>query len=427
MIAKKSFSALLPLAIAIGFASTALAGVRLTYPVMGTPKSVYWASDSFPIHYEVEQRLTAASADAPAMFDRAFAAWTSLEEANITFQQTPFVAGDRAGKNGRNSVTVADDLFQNQGMLAVTTNWYDDDGKLTEADIQVDATLMTSSYNAQLALEHEIGHLLGLDHSAVLSAVMYPYVGTGPGAAIDSDDRIAIAAVYPKADVSPAGATLKGSVVGSSGAIFAAQVVAVNANGEPVATGLTDQSGQFELRGVPAGDYRLYAEPLDGPVDPNNLAGIWRLAKSDSFPTEFLNGPPIHVESGRIYGNLALNDSGAPVRLNPKWIAVGMPGQPISGLSSMTVTARSGQTVSVAVGGDGFTSGMTTFEVMTPGVVRVSDFHYAGNYASADFNITSQTSGGSAIILVHSGNETATLTGALRIDAASQRARAVRR
>jgi hypothetical protein len=424
MIRLKSFAALV---FAIFVASTAFAGVRLTYPVMGTPKSVYWANDSFPIRYEVDQHLTTASAAAPAMIDRAFAAWTNLDEANITFQQTPFVAGDQAGKNGRNSVTVADDLFKNQGMLAVTTNWYDDDGKLTEADIQVDSTLMTSSYNAQLALEHEIGHLLGLDHSAVLSAVMYPYVGTGAAAAIDSDDRIAIAAVYPKADAQPVGATLKGSVVGSTGAIFAAQVVAVNANGEPVATGLSDQSGQFELRGVPAGDYRLYAEPLDGPVDPNNLAGIYRLAKSDSFPTEFLAGPPIHVESGRIYGNLALNGSGAPVRLNPKWIAVGTPGQPITGLSSMPVTARNGQTVSVAVGGDGFTSGMTTFEVMTPGVKRVSDFRYAGNYASADFSITSEANGGSAIVLVHSGNETATLTGALRIDAPTQRGRAVRR
>src|SRR6266849_1735398 len=207
MIAKNPLRALLPIAILIGSASTAVAAVRLTYPVMGTARSVYWGSDSFPIRYEVDQRLLSESADAPAIIDRAFAAWTSIDEANITFERTAFVAGDQAGKNGRNSVTVADDLFKNQGMLAVTTNWYDDNGKLIEADIQIDSTLMTSSYNAQHAIEHEIGHLLGLDHSASLSAVMYPYVGTGTGAALDSDDRIAIAAVYPKANVSPEGAT----------------------------------------------------------------------------------------------------------------------------------------------------------------------------------------------------------------------------
>ena len=92
----------------------------------------------------------------------------------------------------------------------------------------------------------------------------------------------------------------------------------------------------------------------------------------------------------------------------------------------MPVTMRTGQTMSVVVGGDGFTSGMTTFEVMSPGVQRVSDFRYAGNYAYADFSVTSEAHAGSAVILVHSGNESATLTGALRIDAPA-RSRAVRR
>jgi hypothetical protein len=409
-----------------GCASTAAAAVRLTYPVYGTPKSVYWALASFPIAYEVDQRLTGVSADAPAIIDRAFAAWTSIDDANITFQQAAFVAGDGAGKNGRNSITAVGDLFKNQGMLAVTTNWYDDDGKMIEADVQVDSTLITSGYNAQFAFEHEIGHLLGLDHSPVLSAVMYPYVGVGGGAALDSDDRIAIAAVYPNQDPLTMGSTLKGSVVGSSGGIFAAQVVALNDRGEPVVTALTDQDGRFELRGVPTGLYRLYAEPLDGPVDPNNLAGIWRLAKGDSFPTEFMSGPPINVESRKVYGNLVVNIDGATVRLNPRWIGLAVPGQQFGGLNAMPATVRSGQTVSVAVGGDGFTSGMTTFEAMNPGVKRVSDFRYAGNYAYADFEVSPQTQAGSAVILVRSGNETATLTGALRIDGPA-RIRAVRR
>src|SRR5512141_1849791 len=168
MVARFGSRTVLSLAVLAFCATTAVAAVRLTYPVFGTPKSVYWAPASFPIPYEVDQRVTAASADAPAIIERAFAAWTNIDDANIAFREIPFVAGDTAGRNGRNSITAADDLFANQGMLAVTTNWYDDDGKLTEADIQVDSNLMKSGYNAELALEHEVGHLLGLDHSAVL-------------------------------------------------------------------------------------------------------------------------------------------------------------------------------------------------------------------------------------------------------------------
>jgi hypothetical protein len=298
---------------------------------------------------------------------------------------------------------------------------------MIEADIQIDSNLMTSNYNVQLALEHEIGHFLGLDHSPVLSAVMYPYVGAGTDAALDSDDRIAIAAVYPNSDPSMVGATLKGSVGGSSGGIFAAQVVALNDRGEPVATALTDQSGRFELRGVPAGDYRLYIEPLDGPVDPNNLAGIYRLAKVDSFPTEFMSDSPLHVDSGKMYGNLTVNSTGAPVRLNPKWIGLADQGQRIAAMNSMPATVRPGQTMAIAIGGDGFTSGMTTFEVMNPGVKRISEFRYAGNYAYADFEVSPQARAGSGVILVRSGNEAATLTGALRILEAPARTRAVRR
>jgi hypothetical protein len=271
----------------------------------------------------------------------------------------------------------------------------------------------------QQPLEHEIGHLLGLDHSAVLTSVMYPYVGKDGMPDLDSDDKIAIANLYPRADQTLTGATLKGRVVGNDGGIFAAQVVAVNNHGEPVATGLTDASGEFVLQAVPGGTYRLYAEPLDGPVDPRNLAGVWRGAKTISFPTRFVAGAPLVIENGKVYGNLLINDSGAPVRLNPKWVGAS-PGQTADfALLSMPSVIRPGQSVSIAVGGDGFTSGMTTFEVMNPGVKRIGDFRYASNFVYATFQIEPNATSGSSVILVTSGNESATLTGALRIDGGS--------
>jgi hypothetical protein len=329
-----------------------------------------------------------------------------------------------AGKDGHNTISIADDLFAGQRYVALTTNWYDDDGTMREGDIQLDPSALNGNYNLQQVVAHEIGHVLGLDHSAVISAVMYPYVGRGGTLALDSDDRVAITSIYPKSDPSVRGATLKGRVTGDGGGIFAAQVVAVNATGEPVATGLTNAQGDFVLDSIPAGRYRLYAEPLDGPVDIRNLSGVWQQAKLVSFPTEFAAGA-IDVQPGVIYGNLVLSTNGSS-KLNPRWIGSTKAGSTDISLAASAVVLRAGQQVTIAVGGDGFTSGMTTFEVLNPGFRRISDFRYSSNYASATFDVATDTVPGSAVILVRSGNETATLTGALRIEG-TPRARVARR
>ena len=88
-----------------------------------------------------------------------------------------------------------------------------------------------------------------------------------------------------------------------------------------------------------------------------------------------------------------------------------------------------GDTVALTVGGDGFTSGMTKFDVPNPGFHRVSDFTWSSNYVTATYQVAADTAAGSAVILVSSGNESAALTGALRIEGGSGggRARVVRR
>jgi hypothetical protein len=410
--------------VALFLTSGTFAAVRLTYTMTGGSVPLVWPSSSFPIRYRIDRRLATAIAATPDVIDRAFNAWSTVTEANLSFQPEGAIDGVKAGFDQHNSISMIDGLYKDQGFIAVTTNWYDDQGHMTEADIQLDPSVLGGTYNVQQTVEHEVGHLLGLDHSAVLTSVMYPYVNRGGTALLDSDDRVAITSVYPKINPTLAGATLSGRVVGDQGGVFAAQVVAVSDRGEPVATSLTNPSGEFLLQPVPAGTYRLYAEPLDGPVDPRNLAGVWRDAKVVSFPTQFLGGAPMRVEDGRVYGNLILTVNGAPVRLNPKWIGACAQNHVDLSLTSAPVTIKPGQTLTIAVGGDGFTSGMTTFEVLNPSIKRVSECQYASNYVFATFTIEPDASPGSAVILVRSGNETATLTGALRVDGPN-RARAV--
>ncbi|HEY6211761.1 MAG TPA: matrixin family metalloprotease [Vicinamibacterales bacterium] len=390
----------------------AFPAARLTYSVNGVAIPVAWPASAFPLPYEIDQRIVSLRPGFDETIGRAFSEWTNISDANVTTRPAT-VANITAGHDGVNSISLADDLFANQKFYAVTTNWYDDSGKMTEADIQIDTnTFNSNACDMQSLVAHEIGHFLGLDHSAVLSAVMYPYIGKSAMPSLDSDDRVAISTLYPKAI---GGATLQGHVTGDSGGIFAAQVVAMNDRGQPVATALTDQNGDFEIDNVPAGAYRVYAEPLDGPVGVNNMSGVWRLAKVTSFPTQFADdGAVINVTAGHVYGNLFVNSSGT-TQLNPKWIGAFTPASNGMTLTASPVVLKPGDTINIAVGGDGFTSGMTTFEIPNTLIHRVSDFTYGSNYVYATFTVSPAMLPSSVAILVKSGNETAALTGGIRI------------
>jgi len=416
---------LVPLLLSLMVAASAFAGASLTYTLSTGTQPVSWPAKAFPIHYQIDKRVANVVAQPATVIDRAFGEWSDVADTSLSFTDDGVVDNAIAGHDGRNTVSVLDDLFKNQNYIALTTNWCDDYGHMTEADIQIDP-VEAKKYNAQQLIAHEAGHFLGLDHSAVLTSVMYPYVGSGPVTPLDSDERVHIATMYPKLDPTLSAATLMGKVTGDDGGIFAAQVVAIDGHGNAVASALTNESGDFVMRGVPAGAYRIYAEPLDGPVESSNLSGFYRAAKLKAFPTRFLPGPPLQVENGKVYGNLIVNSNGV-ARLNPIWIGLCGANGVDTTLSANAVNVRAGQSVTLAVAGDGFISGLTKFEVLSPNFRRTSDFRYAGNYVSATFAIDPMTPSGSAVILVsNSASEEATLTGALRVEG-TQRTRVVRR
>lgn len=398
------------------------AATRLTYySAERKPVAIYWPQTSFPISYFVDRNLPARSPAAGNAIPIAFTSWSN--HGSVVEFRDGGIATAPAGRDGRNSVSISDNLFGDSGFMAYTTNWFEDDGRILEADIQIDGSMLNGGVNLEALIQHEIGHLLGLDHSAVISAVMYPYVGEVDMGGLDSDDRIAISTIYPK-DPQNAGHALRGEVRDMNGGVFGAQVVALNHDGSPVATGLTNAAGQFELTGLPEGQYTLYAEPLDGPVEASNMSGVWRDGRT-GFRTQFLGGQSFKVQADHVQAHVVLQIDSRPSGLNPRWVGAFPTNSSDIVLSAIPSQITPGETITIAVGGDGFLSGVTSFEVLGEGVSRVSDFKYGPNYLFANFQIAKDIPATSLVIRVSNGDEATALTGALRVESARWR-RAIR-
>jgi cysteine synthase len=110
--------------------------------------------------------------------------------------------------------------------------------------------------------------------------VSYPRV-------LSADETAGISALYPTASFSSTG-TMTGTVrLTSNKPVFGAMVVAVNASGQPVASALTNSSGQYTIQGLPAGSYTVYAEPLDGPISEQNVYTLERIDPNGTINTAF--------------------------------------------------------------------------------------------------------------------------------------------
>ena len=162
------------------------------------------------------------------------------------------------------------------------------------------------SYDFESVLTHELGHSLGFSHSAVWSAIMFPFApapGTfsgnrpttqQPDAPLGDDDQTGLRVLYSDpADVVHRGTiggqifpanplALPASPPGVTG-VFGAQVVAVDAaSGAAVgatiggwsctAPGPAQFDGMYQINGLAVGhSYTVYAEALNGAVDPSQF------------------------------------------------------------------------------------------------------------------------------------------------------------
>jgi hypothetical protein len=202
----------------------------------------------------------------------------------------------------------------------------------TPADLAANSV----AYDLESILTHELGHLLGFSHSAVWSAMMFPFAAapgtsTGlrptvqrPDLPLGDDDRTGLRALYPNPSDTLDVGTIRGRILpantlslpasppGVSG-IFGAHVVAVDAASGAVIAGTIGGwscsgvgpaafDGSYDIEKLPIGSsYLVYAEPLDGVVDPSQIsnatATLCRNSSSDpGWPSQQgCVAPPVNV------------------------------------------------------------------------------------------------------------------------------------
>lgn len=215
----------------------------------------------------------------------AFQTWQDLGSSAIAFDFQGTVAQrNRDPRDRVNLFALGSQESLGTGVLAATFLTADASGTLRDADIVFSrsAPFSTSSvpepgrYDLQSIATHEVGHLLGLEHTGLARATLGPFTDRGDvhQRTLASDDAIGATLLYPAGGALAATGSLAGRVTLRGAPVYLAQVVAATLRGSVVASAFTRPDGSYRIDGLPPDVYVVYAEPLDGPIVAGNLSGF---------------------------------------------------------------------------------------------------------------------------------------------------------
>lgn len=138
----------------------------------------------FPVEWRWAQTKDALP-EAASSVGEAFDAWAEVDETELAFRGKPTSRAPTPGLDRTNLVWVERDWPFDEDQIAMTDVWTDEEGAIVAFDIQINGRVAWSTsgdpdaYDLQAAVLHEVGHAIGLDHSEVQEASMFPSTDRG--------------------------------------------------------------------------------------------------------------------------------------------------------------------------------------------------------------------------------------------------------
>jgi len=268
----------------------------------GAVSRAHWDFSQFAVQWNLNPAAAAnvsGAGQAQDVVATSFASWMAAPNTEISVSRGGDTQVSSPGFDGVNLVcfTCTTD-FSSDGALAITftttANGAGADtkhggtsrfaGQILDADILFNPAMKFSTDGSgendlQTVATHEIGHFLGLDHSAVVKATMFPFAPPSQHL-LSYDDVAAISSLYPKNSPEVPTGSISGRVAMNGSPVFGAHVFADSATGAlpypasvrktPIGS-LTMPDGTYQILGVPPDRYAVAAEPLDGPVTNSNV------------------------------------------------------------------------------------------------------------------------------------------------------------
>lgn len=196
-------------------------GSRFRCEVGETPQPVAWWSRCVVVHLNADGSRSLELSEIERVTRLSLELWTQVECSAMTAMFGGFTDETRIGFNpysgdNANVVVFRDDAWRHEsGVLALTSVTFDRaSGEIVDADIEFNThdfvftsnlSPVTTRIDLQNTMVHELGHLLGLDHSLVEEATMFASAPEGEirKRTLHADDEAGLCAAYP-VDAAPA-------------------------------------------------------------------------------------------------------------------------------------------------------------------------------------------------------------------------------